>query len=393
MDNLRPNRMIHVFHFAAPSDTILSAGGMDMQIRLAENIRALRRQHRFTQEQLAEGLGVTPGAVYKWEAGLSQPELAIIVELADLFQVSMDVLIGYELRNNDRESVIERLKQYVHDRDHVHGSDPVDAISDVEKALQRYPNCFEIVYRSARIYRVKGLYLKKPAYSERAISLYRHACLLIGQNTDPEISEVSIHLEMAQVYISLGQTEKGLEILKKNNPCRLNHPKIGEVLASSCNDAKGALPYLSAALLDLTVTHMQIVMGYLNLYCKQRDYENALLLLDWALAFYPGLKCPQKRSYLDKSEAALWAVRADVLWRLEQKEDAADSLRKAKVAATAFDREPNYDARNIRFVSAAEAATAYDDMGSTAMDVIDTILADSDEPMLLTRWMRIQNEE
>ena len=42
-----------------------------MQIRLAENIRALRRQHRFTQEQLAEGLGVTPGAVYKWEAGVS----------------------------------------------------------------------------------------------------------------------------------------------------------------------------------------------------------------------------------------------------------------------------------------------------------------------------------
>lgn len=40
-----------------------------MQIRLAENIRALRRQHRFTQEQLAESLGVTPGAVYKWEAG------------------------------------------------------------------------------------------------------------------------------------------------------------------------------------------------------------------------------------------------------------------------------------------------------------------------------------
>ena len=187
-----------------------------MQIRLSENIRALRRRHGLAQEQLAEALGMTPGAVYKWEAGLSQPELAVIVELADLFQVSMDVLVGYELRNNDRESVIERLKQYVHDRDHVHGSDPVDAISDVEKALQRYPNCFEIVYRSARIYRVKGLYLKNPAYSERAISLYRHACLLIGQNTDPEISEVSIHLEMAQVYISLGQTEKGLEILKKN---------------------------------------------------------------------------------------------------------------------------------------------------------------------------------
>ena len=40
-----------------------------MQIRLAENIRALRRQHRFTQEQLAEILEVSRQAVSKWENG------------------------------------------------------------------------------------------------------------------------------------------------------------------------------------------------------------------------------------------------------------------------------------------------------------------------------------
>ena len=40
-----------------------------MQIRLSENIRALRRRHGLTQEQLAEALGMTPVAVYKWEAG------------------------------------------------------------------------------------------------------------------------------------------------------------------------------------------------------------------------------------------------------------------------------------------------------------------------------------
>ena len=42
-----------------------------MQIRLSENIRALRRRHGLTQEQLAEALGMAPGAVYKWEAGVS----------------------------------------------------------------------------------------------------------------------------------------------------------------------------------------------------------------------------------------------------------------------------------------------------------------------------------
>ena len=37
-----------------------------MEIRLAENIRAFRKQKQLTQEQLAEVLGVTVGAVYKW---------------------------------------------------------------------------------------------------------------------------------------------------------------------------------------------------------------------------------------------------------------------------------------------------------------------------------------
>ena len=59
MDNFRPNHMNRVFHSGAVSDTIEASGGMDMQIRLAENIRALRRQHRFTQEQLAESLAKT----------------------------------------------------------------------------------------------------------------------------------------------------------------------------------------------------------------------------------------------------------------------------------------------------------------------------------------------
>ena len=42
-----------------------------MKMMLAENIRAFRRERSLTQEQLSEALGVTAGAVYKWEAKLS----------------------------------------------------------------------------------------------------------------------------------------------------------------------------------------------------------------------------------------------------------------------------------------------------------------------------------
>jgi tetratricopeptide (TPR) repeat protein len=227
---------------------------------------------------------------------VATPELNLIAEMADLFEVSIDALIGYQFRNNNRETVITRLKQYSHDRD------TEDVFSDVEKALQCYPNCFDVVYYSARIYRLRGLTQKNAAYSKKALSLCERACILIGQNKDPEISDVSVRREMAEIHFALGEYDKGIALLKENNPCRLNHSSIGMVLASSCNDPEGALPFLSRALLDLTVTHFEIVVGYMNVFCKTKDYANALALVDWALAFYPGLKDPKNRDIWTKAK-------------------------------------------------------------------------------------------
>ncbi len=358
-----------------------------MKLSLPANISKLRKEHSMTQEQLAEALGVTFASVSKWERGVATPELNLIAEMADLFEVSIDALIGYEFRNNDKQNVIDRLKQYFHDRSYD------DVYTDIEKSLQRYPNCFEVVYYSARIYRVRGLCQRKSEYSRRALSLYRHACVLVGQNTDPEISEVSIRNEMAEIYLTLGEHHKGLEILKQYNPCRLNHPLIGQTLASACDDPKGALPYLSMALLDLTETHMQIVMGYINVYCKTRNYQEALAIVDWALAFYPGLRNQEKQSYMCKSEAMLWAVRAEILLSLNQNENAVNSLRQAKTIALQFDEAPSYDASNIRFVSCQTPATSFDDLGDTAMIGVDYAIADCEKSELLDLWRMVKDEQ
>lgn len=87
-----------------------------MDIKLAENIRTFRKQLSLTQEQLAEVLGVTVGAVYKWEARLSQPELAMIMTMADFFDTSVDVLLGYEMKDNRLQASVDRLKQYRHEK-------------------------------------------------------------------------------------------------------------------------------------------------------------------------------------------------------------------------------------------------------------------------------------
>ena len=121
-----------------------------MAIRLAENIRAFRKARGLTQEQLSEVLGVTVGAVHKWEARLSQPELGMIMELADFFDTSVDVLLGYEMKDNRLETTVARLKQYRTDKNRA-------GLSEAEKALKKYPHAFSAVYGSANLYLMFGV--------------------------------------------------------------------------------------------------------------------------------------------------------------------------------------------------------------------------------------------
>ena len=54
---------------------------------------------------------MTVGAVYKWESRLSQPELKMIMAMADFFDTSVDVLLGYEMKDNRLQATVERLKK------------------------------------------------------------------------------------------------------------------------------------------------------------------------------------------------------------------------------------------------------------------------------------------
>ena len=56
-----------------------------MEIKLAENIRALRKQLSLTQEQLAEAMEISTGAVSKWEQGNSVPRTGYAHRLGRLF--------------------------------------------------------------------------------------------------------------------------------------------------------------------------------------------------------------------------------------------------------------------------------------------------------------------
>lgn len=61
---------------------------------VAARIKLLREQRGMTQTELAKRLGITRSSVNAWEMGISVPSTQYIVELARLFKVSTDYLLG-----------------------------------------------------------------------------------------------------------------------------------------------------------------------------------------------------------------------------------------------------------------------------------------------------------
>ena len=60
----------------------------------ADKIKFLREQIGLTQSDLAKRLGITRSSVNAWEMGISVPSTQYVVELANIFRVSTDYLLG-----------------------------------------------------------------------------------------------------------------------------------------------------------------------------------------------------------------------------------------------------------------------------------------------------------
>lgn len=78
-------------------------------------LRELRKEKQFTQEQLAEWFGVTSRSVSRWETGSNMPDLSILVELADFYDVDIRDIIDGERKGEDMNKEEKERLQLVAD--------------------------------------------------------------------------------------------------------------------------------------------------------------------------------------------------------------------------------------------------------------------------------------
>ncbi len=61
---------------------------------LAKNLKELRLQCKFSQKEIAEKLGITYQSYQAYEMGKTLPNIIKLIQLADLYDVSIDYLVG-----------------------------------------------------------------------------------------------------------------------------------------------------------------------------------------------------------------------------------------------------------------------------------------------------------
>lgn len=103
-------------------------------INLGNKIRELRKKKGITQEALATALSVTPQAVSKWESGLTYPDMEMIPVIAGYFEVSLDVLFEYDVREikSKIQKILDDARVYFFD-------DTARFAQTVKEALREYP--------------------------------------------------------------------------------------------------------------------------------------------------------------------------------------------------------------------------------------------------------------
>lgn len=59
------------------------------------NLKTLRKNHRYTQEEVAEKIKVSRQSIAKWESGESTPDINSCIALANLYKVTLDDLVTH----------------------------------------------------------------------------------------------------------------------------------------------------------------------------------------------------------------------------------------------------------------------------------------------------------
>ncbi len=116
---------------------------------IGTTIKKLRRDRNITQEQLAELLGVSTNAVSQWECDKTAPDISHLPVLANIFEVSADILLEIDITKSKKQS---EIKEFATKYAELHSRGKTEERLKLSRAIQKkYPNDETVRYYLMRV--------------------------------------------------------------------------------------------------------------------------------------------------------------------------------------------------------------------------------------------------
>lgn len=179
-------------------------------MRIGEQIKNHRKNVGFTQEQVAEYLGVSTPAVNKWEKGNTYPDISLLPVLARLLKIDMNELFSFREELTQKE-----IGQFVNELTEISLESFTEAFERAVSKIQEYPHCDLLIYSIAAV--LNGALTlsdledeKKSEYNTAIISWLERT----ADSQDEKVRTSSIFM-LAAKYVQMEKYEEANIFLNK----------------------------------------------------------------------------------------------------------------------------------------------------------------------------------
>ena len=174
-------------------------------INIGNKIRELRKKKGITQEGLASVLSVSPQAISKWESGLTYPDMEMIPVIAGYFEVSLDMLFDYDVRE-----MKAKIQKIIDDAWDCFFDNTQKYIEIMKGALREYPGNEELLTALLDAYEYN---LRDKGDTSRLDEMIELSQKIITESND-FIRVCNVKDIQAAAYLKKGEYQKAKSVLE-----------------------------------------------------------------------------------------------------------------------------------------------------------------------------------
>lgn len=179
------------------------------EINLAKTIHAKRKERRLTQDDIAACIGVSKASVSKWETGQSYPDITFLPQLATLFHISIDELMGYQPQMSKEEirKVYCRLSEDFAEHPFA------EVLEECRAVIREYNACFPLLFQMGSLLVNHSMMAGEGGKVQEILKEARELFIRVRtESSDVELAKEARNME-AVCLLSLGHAEEVTEMI------------------------------------------------------------------------------------------------------------------------------------------------------------------------------------